>query len=363
MSAQQATGSAPLTPVAGSVREDLEKSVQQLTELRASIEAEKVPLAKALSALEARLRDLRQSQESDSRSNDGMILEVGQLKEAVRLRGEEATYVSNLLDEYTRNFESTLHVSEMSRYTPVLDAAKLAPLNKDISSRQRVTLQVDVLKSSLGRLEELLGGARYPGQAVDPSGRVADGTFAMIGPVVLFATSQGSPAGLAIAQAGSSTPAVRPMEKETGADVAKVVREGHGPLPLDPSLGGALRELISRGSLLGYFKKGGPIMYPLLFASLLASTVILERLFFLAGVRKNRNPKTLQSIMSNIEAGNVDGAIRAGQGTKDFVARTLVYALAHREKSLSNALMRASAQELVRFERVTSDLIRDEHQD
>ena len=63
LSAQQATGSAPLTPVAGSVREDLEKSVQQLNELRASIEAEKVPLAKELSALEAKLRDLRQSQE------------------------------------------------------------------------------------------------------------------------------------------------------------------------------------------------------------------------------------------------------------------------------------------------------------
>ncbi len=356
LSAQQATGSAPLTPVAGSVREDLEKSVQQLTELRASIEAEKVPLAKEVSALEAKLRDLRQSQESDSRSNDGMILEVGQLKEAVRLRGEEATYVSSLLDEFARNFESTLHVSEISRYMPVLDAAKLAPLNKDLSSQQRATLQVDVLKSSLGRLEELLGGARYPGQAVDPSGQVADGTFAMIGPVVLFAANQGSPAGLAIAQAGSSTPAVRPMEKETGADVAKVVREGHGPLPLDPSLGGALRELISRGSLLGYFKKGGPIMYPLLFASLLASTVILERLFFLAGVRKNRNLKTVEAIMSNIEAGNVDGAIRAGQGTKDFVARTLVYALAHREKSLSSALMRASAQELVRFERGISIL-------
>jgi biopolymer transport protein ExbB len=97
-------------------------------------------------------------------------------------------------------------------------------------------------------------------------------------------------------------------------------------------------------------------MYPLLFASLLASTVILERLFFLGGVRRNRDPKAVQSIMSNIEAGNVDGAIRAGHGTKDFVARTLVYALAHREKSLSNALMRSSAQELVRFERGISIL-------
>ncbi|HEV8375662.1 MAG TPA: MotA/TolQ/ExbB proton channel family protein, partial [Candidatus Polarisedimenticolia bacterium] len=356
VAAQQAPASAPLAPVAGGVREDLEKSLQQLTDLRKSIEAEKVPLAKELGSLETKLRDMKQSQESTSRSNDETILEVGQLKEAVRLRGEEAAYVSNLLDEYARNFESTLHMSEVARYTPTLDAAKLAPLNKDLSNLERLSLQADVLKKSMDRLEDLLGGARYPGKAVGPTGQIAEGSFAMIGPVVLFAAKEGKPAGLAILQAGSSTPAVRPLEKESESEIAKVVQQGHGTLPLDPTRGGALRELIARGSLFGYFKKGGPIMYPLLFASLLACTVILERLFFLAGVRKGRDSEAVQGILANVEAGNVDGAIRIGKGTKDFVARTLIYALAHREKSLSSALMRASAQELVRFNRGISIL-------
>jgi biopolymer transport protein ExbB len=354
--AQQAPPGTPLAPVAGSVREDLEKSLQELSELRKSVEAEKVPLAKQLDGLEARLRDIKQAQESSSRSHDESVLEVAQLKEAVRLRREEADYVSNLLGEYGRTLESTLDVSEIPRYVAVLDAAKLAPLNKDLSEKEKFSLQAKVLDLSMDRLEDLLGGARYPGQAVGPSGQIAQGAFARIGPVILFAAGAGEPAGLSILQVGSSTPAVRPIDKESEADVAKIVKEGRGTLRLDPSLGGALKELISRGSLLGYFKKGGPIMYPLLLVSLLASTVILERLFFLAGVRKGRDSGVVQNILSNVEAGNVDGAIRIGKGSKDFVARTLVYALSHREKSLSNALMRASAQELVRFSRGISIL-------
>jgi biopolymer transport protein ExbB len=354
-SAQQAAP-ATLDPVAGSVRQDLEKSLRELEDLRASIEAEKVPLAKQLSSLESRLRELKGQQEGASRSSDEMGLEVGQLKEASRLRKEEVTYVSNLLDEFARNFESTLHVSEAPRYAAVLEAAKLAPLNKDLSEEQRFAAQAKILSGSLERAEDLLGGARYPGQAVDSKGRVAEGTFAMIGPVVLFAAKSGSPAGLATPQAGSDTPAVRDLGKEIETKVAQVVESGKGSLPLDPSRGGALQALVSRGSLIGYFKKGGPIMYPLLIVSLLATTVIFERFLFLAGVRRNRNEEKVMQIFSQIELGNVDGAMRLGQGSKDFVARTLTYALVHREKSLSNALMRASGQELHRFTRGISIL-------
>src|SRR5262245_19461700 len=349
--AQAPGGGAPLAPVAGSVRQDLEKSLTELKNLRASIEAEKVPLAKELSSLETRLRDLKGRQETGARSNDETGLEVGQLKEAARLREEEVTYVGNLLDEFARNFEGTLHVSEAGRYAPSLEAAKLATLNKDLTPQERFTRQTEVVREALTRAEDLLGGTRYPGKAVDASGTVDDGTFAMIGPVVLFAAKDGKSSGLATPQAGSDTPAVRSLPEKTDEKISEVVEKGSGSLPLDPSRGGALQALISRGSLFGYFKKGGPIMWPLLFVSLLATTVIFERLLFLAGVRRGRDPEVMQDILAKVEMGDLDGAIRRGHGTKDFVASTLVYGLSHREKSLSGALMRAGAKELVRFTR------------
>lgn len=60
--------------------------------------------------------------------------------------------------------------------------------------------------------------------------------------------------------------------------------------------------------------------------------------------------------MHALEKGLPDEAIKAGEKSKDFVARCLVYALQHRKKSLTEALMRASAREMVRFTRGISFL-------
>ena len=127
-------------------------------------------------------------------------------------------------------------------------------------------------------------------------------------------------------------------------------------MPLDPSRGGALKELIGRGNLIGYFKKGGPIMYPLLFVSILALTVLIERFVFLAREGHHRDAEAVQGILSSIEAGDVAGAIELGRKSNDFVARALTYAMKHREKALSDALMRASNQELIRYTRGISIL-------
>ena len=54
--------------------------------------------------------------------------------------------------------------------------------------------------------------------------------------------------------------------------------------------------------------------------------------------------------------GDVNRAIRAGMGTTDFVARALTYAMQHRQKSLTNALLRAGANEVHRFNRGISIL-------
>ena len=103
--------------------------------------------------------------------------------------------------------------------------------------------------------------------------------------------------------------------------LASIVSLGEGILPLDPTLGGALKALIAKGNLWGYFKKGGPIMWPLLALAVLALSVIFERLMFLALEKGRRSHKTVAAIMGALEKGNPDEAIRAGLKSKDFVAR------------------------------------------
>lgn len=101
--------------------------------------------------------------------------------------------------------------------------------------------------------------------------------------------------------------------------------------------------------LLELFKKGGPIMWPLLITSIVALTVVIERIIFIVRERVRRQPQVVEKMLAAVEDGDVDLAIAAGKGTKDFVARTLLYGLSHSEKSFSNALLRAASLELKRF--------------
>lgn len=354
-SAQSKSGEALDQAAAGAER-DLADSLKALSQLRETIKAEKLPMSEALGNAENQLAALKRELEDRTRAQDTKALELGNLQAAMKLRQDETTYVANLLDEFANGFESALHVSEVPKYKPVLEKAKLAPDDEDLSVVDKLSRRVDLARLALDRLMDLVGGTRYEGQAVDAQGTVAQGEFAMVGPVVMFAASGGKPSGLAIPQAGSALAAVRAIDPKLDAGIAQVVASGDGSLPLDPSRGGALKELMHRGSLIGYFKQGGPIMYPLLMVSILALSVVMERLVFLAREKKFRDGEVVDEILSRVQNADVAGAVRAGSKSQDFVARALIYGIQHREKSLSNALIRSAGAEIHRFTRGISIL-------
>lgn len=99
------------------------------------------------------------------------------------------------------------------------------------------------------------------------------------------------------------------------------------------------------------FLKGGPVMWPLLLASVLSVGVTIERLLFIFSERRRRNSDAVEAIIAAAERGDAEAAIRSGEGSEDFVARTLVYGLKHRDRSFSSAILRAANMELKRFGR------------
>lgn len=96
-------------------------------------------------------------------------------------------------------------------------------------------------------------------------------------------------------------------------------------------------------------------MWPLLITSIIALATVIERLFFILAERQKRSDAAVQHILDQVESGKVDLAIQQGKESQDFVAKTLIYALQHRN-SISSALLHASAIELKRFNRGLSTL-------
>ena len=98
------------------------------------------------------------------------------------------------------------------------------------------------------------------------------------------------------------------------------------------------------------FAHGGPIMWPVLIVSFLAVTVVVERTLFLIKENASRQPEVVEKIFDLVENRDIEGAVRLGNKSQDYVARILVYALTHKDHSLSNAFLRAANKELNRFQ-------------
>jgi biopolymer transport protein ExbB len=114
---------------------------------------------------------------------------------------------------------------------------------------------------------------------------------------------------------------------------------------------GALQALVQNAGLIYLFKKGGPIMWPLLCASILASGTVIDRVLFLISERRKRHPRAVKEFLAAVGQGDVEGALGISEASEFYVVRTLGYALRHRETSLANALLYAQEQELKRFRR------------
>lgn len=111
------------------------------------------------------------------------------------------------------------------------------------------------------------------------------------------------------------------------------------------------KALLQRTSLIHIFKKGGLIMWPLLFASILALSTVLERIIFLISEQRKRDPQAMETFFSAVGQGNTEFAIRTSKESGFYVVRALGYALAHRERSLASALLYVQEMELKRFRR------------
>ncbi len=218
---------------------------------------------------------------------DTRTLDLTNLRTEIQSRKEEKTYLSNLLDQYIRNFETRLHIAEIKRYAEPLEAAKLAIENSNLSDIEVYQAQAALISTSLERLHDALGGTRFDGSAVDASGLVKPGTFVLIGPVALFRSQDGQSVGTVEQRLGSLEPSVVGFEsQEMTQAAADTVTSGTGFLPLDPTLGNAHKIEATKQSLLEHIQKGGPVMYPILILASAAMLVALFKWLELSRVRK-----------------------------------------------------------------------------
>jgi biopolymer transport protein ExbB len=108
------------------------------------------------------------------------------------------------------------------------------------------------------------------------------------------------------------------------------------------------KEHIDKNFVVDNFKKGGPIMWPILIVSITALAVVLERIFWWLGRWMRRDPKRIEKVFTAIEVGDVAEASRLSRDSRDPVLRMMWNGLNHQHASLQGALQVAAGIEIKR---------------
>ncbi len=249
----------------------LEQSLEELNRVRSGISDEKLPMVKELNGLEDEMLDVRLEYQQVMRQLDSRNLDLNNLRSEIKTRKDEKNYISNLLSEYTRNFQTRLHIAELNRYQDTVDAATLAPENSNFSDQQVFDRQTALVMASIERLQEIVGGMAFEGTAAGEDGLVKEGSFLLTGPVALFASEDGLLAGIAEQRLGSLEPTVMPFADLVNAELVQAtVAANTGLFPFDASLGNA-RKIEQTNETLGEtLEKGGVVGYVIVVMFILA---------------------------------------------------------------------------------------------
>jgi biopolymer transport protein ExbB len=285
----------------------LESALAELARVREKITSERIPLSRSVNALEQEVVALRKEHARLLKVRDSRSIDLTSLRAQVASQKEQEEFIQNRLREFVHDFEARLDISEMPRFEKLTEAATLGEKDVNLDAGQRRARQVAVVQAALGRLDDQLGGQVFPGEALGPDGVLSSGRFVALGPTVFYASEDGEVAGLVENQLNAADPVVVPLPGDFGEHIAVVAASSSGGLPLDPTLGKALKVEKASKSLLDRLNDGGAVGYIIAGLGIVALAVggfkVREITAFpVVG------PDEVDSVLNEIAKGNDDAA-------------------------------------------------------
>jgi biopolymer transport protein ExbB len=301
----------------------VEASLAELAALRERIASEKLPLVRELAKLEQEIVASRAEFQQVTNLLATRTLDLTKLTSEIKSREEEVGYLSTLLEEYLRNHESGLHITELQRDRADLEKVRLAAENEELPRKELFVIQAEMLAKSLERLHGSFGGSRFAGSAVDATGTFTEGTFFLAGPAALFRSADGTKVGTAEQRLGSLEPSLTAFEVPELVASGGAFVDGKGDaMPFDPTLGNAHKIAQTEETLIEHIKKGGPVMWPIFILAGAALLVVLFKWVTMLFVRTPSNAR-VRAVLSAVAAGDKAKAVALAEKLPGPIGRML----------------------------------------
>ncbi|MCA8951197.1 MAG: MotA/TolQ/ExbB proton channel family protein [Planctomycetes bacterium] len=309
-----------------------EQALQELSRVRSENADAKLELMTSLRDAESKLLAARREFQDRSRVLETRSLSLTNLEGTIKWLEEDASNVQNILGDYMRNLESRLHIVEKHRFHDVIENARLAAESANLTPAEISARQIAVLDAAIERIEDAAGGVRFQGQALDANGLITDGTFALIGPNALFLGKNGKTVGTIERRGESTEPSLTALPTPELEDAARrVVADGVGSMPVDPSLGEATQVAALQETLWEHLEKGGVVMYPMFVLAGAALLIALFKWLHLTFVRLP-SQRRLNELYESVSAGDVEGARQEASAVQGPVGRMLEDGVEHMDE-------------------------------
>jgi len=274
-----------------SIEADLAAQLEELTTVRNRIAQERPPLAKQANEIALEVREKRNKSRLALQERDALVHDLNELSNRVRLWRDEQTYVTGLLEEHRKQFESGISLTALN----TLEAGADTPNPETPEARLKHAEQ------SIELLASAIGGSSLSGKALNTDGVALDGQFVNMGPVTWFVAEDKSIAGI-VQERKDLQSEVIAMSGEKGA-IGKLAEGQPATLTMDPTLGAALALEETNSSLIAHIQDGGFWIYPILFLALVATLAAILKWVQILRIRELR-PDVVREVLDALHKGD-----------------------------------------------------------
>lgn len=304
-----------------SIKADLDTSLKQFAELQEKIKNERVPLSTQLNEVERDSRAMQRELDRELRARDVSNKSLLDLTKDIETLETNIQYMENLMNDFTRRFEAAINIAEKQRFEnsiqSVLKYQEMA--SSDVDLNEVFKAQFSLVMAAMERVNEVVGGSQFTGEAKVEGGDIKKGTFTVVGPVAYFSTEDGSHSGLI-----DRTKPVRPNVIDIGPAstelIATVSQGGVGKLPVDPTQNDALELAKNEVTFTQEWLSGGIWMWPIGFFGVASILVAVYKAIEVSLIRLPKE-HILQDLLALVNGGKKDEALaKAKQVSAPFGA-------------------------------------------
>jgi biopolymer transport protein ExbB len=273
-----------------STRLDIQKAIQELSAMQQEHSKQRLSLSQEITQLENqvlplrikadRLRDLVWQKESGFQ----------QLQRDMQFLKAEVSFSASLLVEYRREMATRMNLAEVK-----FRASHLEKIDATLDSGKGDTI-LSATENLLAMVEQRnldnCAGLRYAGQVIDAHGKRHEGYFLQIGPIQYFVNTQQTLAGMVGLKLGSSNPTL--VSDVSLSAMQKLLRGEEAQVPIDVTLGSAVKIAKQKKNWLDHVRSGGIIMIPILGLGLLCVFTAVWKFINLRQLRLDVEPVLAQ---------------------------------------------------------------------